>query len=287
MDPIAMFCAWFTLPGPAGLSTWTTPLTLYNTSLNSTFFTSAATPTWYVWQNQTLLSVWQTIMVMLATDSPNYFFRITPWSTVILQLTTVTQPNHIFVLPQHLSALSYTKDFTKLKNNILRVGSTPSITATALGGDVSTFGLRSDFASDVRLTTQAQAQVLANGTLAIEDRVQYRAQITVVDFRGDNNPSLGYDIENIAVGDSVQIVNLQYPPVVGGASVWDTAHWDQNIWDASNAGFSIQTQIVQVVGISYQYDYVVLELATHAPSVSRALSQLAQAVQDFTILPGV
>jgi hypothetical protein len=221
---------------------------------------------------------------MLATDTANWFFRINPNQTVTLNKTPTTAQN-IFAVPQHLGALQYTKDWTLLKNVILRVGNVPGVFATAVGSDLGTFGQRSDFASDTRLTTAAQCQVLANGTLAIEDQVKYRSTITVIDYRGDGMLGLGYDIESLQVGQSVQILNLSIPPTVGGVtSFWDSATWDQAVWDASTL-YSAQTAIVQIVGLSYQFDTVVLELSNFAPSVSSDLSQLAQFVADFTIVP--
>jgi hypothetical protein len=282
MDPVAMFNYWFNATNPYTSNPYTYPLTL---NVGGSLASSNATPTWYIWQNQTVLSIWQTIMVMLATDTPNWYFKVNANKTVTINKTPTTA-QHVLAIGSDFASLSYTKDFTGIKNVIVRVGATAAIFSTATGSDLATYGQRTDLASDVRLTTNAQCNVLAQGTLAIEDQIQYRGQYTAIDYRGDSMLGLGYDIESIAVGDSIEILNLSLPASSTTGGIWDTSKWDQATWGSSTA-YSTQGTVVQIVGLSYNFDTIVLELSIFAPSVSRSLSLLAQAIQDFTIIPNV
>lgn len=146
------------------------------------------------------------------------------------------------------------------------------------GSDLGTFGKRLYQLVDSRITDQAIANLLATATLAELDQMLIRTKVRLIDYRGDANVGLGYDIESIRVGDTCQIIN---PYGVTNTSLWDQAVWDTNVWDyAPGAALNL---VVQIVGLTYGFDYVDLELAQFAPAQQRSVLQLQQDLLQYVL----
>ena len=143
---------------------------------------------------------------------------------------------------------------------------------------METIGERLYLHNESRVVDQATANALAQGDLKYYDQPMLRTKIRVPDFRGPN-PNIGYDIESIKVGDSIQIQDNTYN---GASSTWDNALWDSGIWDQSPG------PALNVVGVisalQYGWHYVDLEIGLPQPSLARAVNKIQQRFTDFSVL---
>lgn len=113
VDPITMFTYWFTNNNPLTSAPYANPLTQDPSNPASTGVTKQ-----YTFTNQSLGSIWQTAAQLAGT---NWFFRINPDATVTFNQPPVTA-QHQFVIGQHCTIPSYSKDTTGLKNVIHVIG---------------------------------------------------------------------------------------------------------------------------------------------------------------------
>jgi hypothetical protein len=235
---------------------------------------------------ETMLNCMTSILYMLP---PNWFFRVNPDKTFTLNVAPTTA-QHIFYVGQNIVNPSYRQDWTQLKNVVvLKYGSPTSSTTyqyvVVNGTDIATFGERVDLEEETRVTDTATATTLADGYLSQNDRVTLRIKVRVPDYRGSfAQPGLGYDIETLHVGDTVQIIDPLSETVVSSTSqsLWDEAHWDVDYWDfAPGQGLS---QVVQIQSLSYHFDYVDLELGLMQPSQDRNVFLIEQALNKYIYL---
>lgn len=282
VDAVTMFNYWFTTTDPVTGVTYAHPLTLAGGNPASSGNTAQ-----YTFQNQTLLSIFETIMLMLP---PSWFYRMNPDNTVTLQAESSTA-QHILDLGQHVVNPQYTQDWTQLRNVIYFTGasqtvgglSVPIVTATATGADLATFGERIYFSNDSRVTDQQTASTLAQGLLTQLDRYTLRTKIRVPDYRGSPNASIGYDIESLQVGDTVQLFdNAGAPSSSAGQAVWDVAFWDNAQWD--NAYQGALSPVAAIISLDYNWYYVDIELGALQPSQDLALFKVQQRFTDFTMV---
>jgi hypothetical protein len=152
------------------------------------------------------------------------------------------------------------------------------ISATAQGSDLATFGKRVMQIADNRVTDVNTAATLAQGLINTYDQMALRTKIRVVDYRGDAQTGVGYDIESIEPGDTCEIIN---PANEASANLWDVMQWDTGYWDYSPAA-SLQ-QVVTIVEVVYAFDYVDLSLAIAPPSQDRDVLKLQIQFQDFAL----
>lgn len=282
VDPAAaMWTYFFTQTDGQTGSPYTAPLTQDGASILSSSITS-----YFDFNNQQIISAFQTIIQMLWNDSPFWFFRINMDTNTILLSKTPVTAQHTFLAGQHISEPSYSKDATGLSNVIVVTGATNAVQASRSGTDLATYGKRVLRVSESRAADNTQAGTLASGLLVNRDRIVNRYKVRVLDYRGDGNTGIGFDIESLRVGDSVQILNptaFVQSGILAGAqkpTLWDTALWDQGIWDGG-AGFAI-SGISQIVSLSYAWDYVDLEVGDFQPSQDRRLLALQNQFADWT-----
>jgi hypothetical protein len=152
------------------------------------------------------------------------------------------------------------------------------VQATKSGSDLSTFGKRVMQVADNRITDWNTAAAVAQGYLTTYDQMILRTRLRIVDYRGDANPGLGYDIETIKPGDTCQIID---PLGNTSTTVWDQAIWDTSVWDyAPGAALN---QVAIIYEVDYQWDYVDITLGGFLPNQDRELAQVAIRFQDFTL----
>lgn len=279
VDPVQQFKYWFTTTDPVTGVAYLAPLTFDTGGSQS----SSGIATQYLYTNQQLGSVFTTVLQMLPS---NWFYRPNPSNTVTLNVPPVTA-QHTLVVGQHVSNPTYKEDWMNAKNVIYSTGYTPPgatgpITAIVVSGDVATLGERLALFNDSRVQDQNTLEVLALGALTTLDQPAVRATVRVVDYRGDAMGGLGYDIETLKVGDSCVIVDATSPNEGIVSALWDVGFWNQDAWDYSSG--NPVNQVVMIVGLTYAFDYVDLELATLQPSQDRALLKVQQQLQDFTLL---
>jgi hypothetical protein len=280
VDPIQLFTYWFTNTQPTtgqmatlGGVPYADPLTLDSASA-----TSSGLSVTYAIQNQNIKSVTDAMLLMLGAG---WFWRINPdLSSLISQNAPIAQ--HVLLLGQHMASMSYSIDNNQRKNVIQFVGAS-GIAYTAVGvsaAPVSQGGIGEHIAyyQDSRIKDNGSAQVIAKGLLSILDQPLVRTKCRLVDYRGDTKTSLGYDIESIAVGDTVSIRDARQ---VGISSTYGSAVYGISRYGAS-PGVAFNA-IVPVLSIDYNWNYVDLEIGTFAPSQDRNLFRIRSILQDFTV----
>lgn len=272
VDAVTMF-NWFfsnndTITGLPFMS----PLTL-----DATNPASSGNVAQYTFNKQTMNDVFTTILNLLPA---NWFFRINPDKTVTLNVAA-TSAQHVMYVGQNVANPLYKQDWNTLKNVIVLKGSNgvtgTQVVSVKTGSDVSTFGERLLLVEDTRIGDGNSASIIAQGYLNANDRVLLRSTLRVPDYRGDETSGgatgVGYDIESLKVGDTILIVDA-LSPNNSKQTLWDTSTWDVDYWDYSPG--AALNQVVQIVGLSYNFDYVDLELGTLQPSQDRALWRMQQ-----------
>jgi hypothetical protein len=218
---------------------------------------------------------------MLLMLGAGWFWRVNPdMSALVSQQSPIAQ--HVLLLGQHMASMSYSIDNNQRKNVICFVGSSgigyTAVGASAVPPSQGGIGEHIAYYQDSRIKDNGSAQVIANGLLSILDQPLVRTKCRLVDFRGDTKTALGYDIESIAVGDTVSIRDARQ---VGVPSVYGSARYGTSRYGAS-AGVAFNA-IVPVLSIDYNFNYCDLEIGTFAPSQDRNLFRIRSILQDFTV----
>lgn len=297
VDIVSMFTFWFSANDAITNKPYTYPLTIDS---GSSLLVSGV-ESYSAFYNQTLDSIFQTLILLLPN---NWFYRFNPDNTVTINVAPTTA-QHILYIGQHITNPQWRLDYTNLKNVIVYTGYTPATTTAgvpkadqsdpvevggqpvpiqyvAIGGSVLTTGERIAFLNNSRIINTDTLQILANGVLTQLNRYAIRAKIRVIDYRGGGG---GYDIESLQVGDTVQIINPAisnptYQYFYWDSGLWDTAYWDYKTTSSSAA--LIFNQVLMVVSLDYNFDYVDMEVDTLMPNLSQQFYNLNARVQDFT-----
>lgn len=214
--------------------------------------------------NQTVASFFENVR---SISPQNWYWFVTQNKTVIFRQQGAT-PQHKFTIGKDISQPQYQKNYSNLKNYIYVKGT--GVSAIAQGSDISTYGQRTLTIVEPRLIDQTTCQAYANAVLTNTDRVDYRSKLTIVDYRGDINTSIGYDIEILSVGDTCQIINPYHNAT---NTLWDQALWDTDLWDYPVTAVLYQTVII--ASLIYNFDSVDIELSTLQPSQDKFLTDLA------------
>ena len=161
------------------------------------------------------------------------------------------------------------------------------------------------FKADNRITDATVAQALANGIGALLDQTVIRAKVKIPDYRGDQQPGYGYDIEQFKVGQTVKIVDARAPassatgagsvwggfvwgggkwgsPNSGKPTIWGSFNWGQAVW-GSSLGTVFQT-VLTIMAVQYDFHSVTLELGWRAPTLNRKVYAVEAALADATLL---
>jgi hypothetical protein len=267
VDPIGQFNSFFSTIDAVTNQAYCNPLTL-----DSSNPTSSGVMTSFSYQNQNIKSIFDTIILMLPV---NYFYRCNPDNTVTLNQTPLTA-QHTLQVGVHCSNPQYSQSWIQTQTAVYFVGN--GVSSIVRGTDMGTIGERLYYYNENRASSPAQANVLSQGYLNYYDRPLLRTKIRVPDYRGPS-PSVGYDIEGLKCGDSIQLQDDTYN---GASTLWDQAKWDTGIWDQSpGPAFNV---IGVIASIAYGFFYVDLELGLPQPSLQKAVADVQQAFQDFTML---
>lgn len=272
VDPLAFFKYWFQNNDPITGVPYTSPMVWAPGNPTSSGVTIN-----YLVQNQDLKSLADTTLTMLGYG---WYWRPNPDLTVnIGQVSGTAQ--HTFLLGQHMASMSYSIDQSQRKNVIYFVGK--GVTAVAKGASAKPpsqggIGERLLFQQDSRITDQTSANTIANALLTVYDIAQIRAKFRLVDYRGDRS-GLGYDIENLKVGDSASVVDAHghLLPSLYGASIYGQSHY------AGSGAGQIFGAIVPIVALQYEWSYVDVELGYLAPRQDRQIAQIRKRLQDYTV----
>lgn len=254
----------------------------------------------FSFQNQTILSALTNVLLL---SPANFFFRMNPNKTVYFGQIPNT-PTYTLLLGQHIISIEFPQDNVPRKNVVLIQGN-GSVQGKYTGSSVSSIGERVYFKADNRITDTNTAQQLANGIGALLDQTVIRAKVKIPDYRGDQNPGLGFDIEQFKVGQTVKIVDSRAPAssATGAGSLWGGFIWGQGTWGAPNSGMptiwggfpwgqavwgsslgTIFNTVVPIMAITWNFHYVELEIGWRAPTLNRKVFDIEAKLADATLL---
>ena len=275
VDPVTMFEWFFTNNDAITNKPYFSPVVQ-----DSTNPTTSGTSCQFTFIRETMLDVMTQILFCLPA---NWFFRINPNKTMTLNVSPASA-QHVFYIGQNIVNPSYAQDWMTLRNVIVLKGGIlngNTIFQLNKGSDVSTFGERIMLVDETRVTDANTASTLGNGYLNAYDRVSLRAKVRVPDFRGQyGTTGLGYDIESLHVGDTVQILDALSTNSTK-ATLWDQSHYDVDYWDVAPG--AALNQVVVIQSIDYYFDYVDLELGLLQPSQDRALFNIQNRLQKYAL----
>lgn len=281
VDPITQFNYFFNNNDPITGNSYCDPLTLDGSNPASSGVT-----TQFTYANQTIQSIFDNIILMLPA---NYFYRTNPDLSVTLNQTPLTA-QHTLQVGVHLSNPQYSQSWIQTKTAVYFVGGVDPTTISPAnpngspivsiqrGVDMETIGERIYFHNESRVTDQVTANALAQGDLNYYDQPLLITKIRVPDYRGPN-PGVGYDIESMQVGESIQIQDNTFN---GTSTLWDGSNWNTGIWDQSpGPAFNV---VGVISALTYGFFYVDIEIGLPQPSLSRAVYAIQKRLQDFTVL---
>jgi hypothetical protein len=270
------------------------PYTLDPASVAQTF-----QKTQFAFQNQHMLSSLTNVLLL---SPANYFFRMNQNLTAFFGLVPSTA-TYTLLLGQHITSIEFPEDNVPRKNVIVVQGK--GVKGKYVGTSVSSIGKRTYFKSDNRITDATVAQTLANGIGDLLDRTVIRAKVKIPDYRGDQQPGLGFDIEKFKIGETVKIVDARAPaasatgmgsqwggfawgsgkwgaPNSGAATIWGNFNWGGAVWGSSLG--TIFNTVVTITAITWNFHYVELEIGFRAPTMNRKIFNLETALADATLV---
>lgn len=170
----------------------------------------------------------------------NWYYRIGLGDNVVYFSERRTDPTHLFLLGKHIKALDLRGSILDAVNNVLFTGGgDPALFIESKATPASRTRRGLSIISDSRVTVTGSAEIIADGTVEEKNKTQYRTSIEILTKQ--------YDIETIRVGDTVGFRNFDN---------------------------YVDTLVMQVVGLTYQPDYVQLQLDTKPPTINKRLEDI-------------
>lgn len=199
-----------------------------------------------------------------------WYWRVAPDNTIYLQPTDLTTANHNLFLGLQIEKLKTFRRIENIVNRVLFVG----------GGDPALFrkyentssqdayGLYEVKIVDQRVTVVATAATISTTEIDTKSSPEIQSTLEVVDSNGPGN--FGYDIESVAVGQSIQIGNIN----VGQKTItlWDQAMWDVDVWDETLA--TTAASIIQILAVTYHPDSIIIEASSRLPQIAKRIEDV-------------
>ena len=171
----------------------------------------------------------------------NWYYRIGLGDNTVYYSERSATPHHLFYLGKHIKAMDLKGSIMESTNRVLFTG----------GGDPALFinreevpadrtRRRLEIISDSRVTLTDSAEIISDGRIDQNNKQLFRTTVEIL--------AVQYDIESIEVGQTVGFRNF-------GDSYVDS-------------------QLLQIVGLSYSPDSVQLQLETKPPTINKRLEDL-------------
>ena len=185
-----------------------------------------------------------------------------------------TVADHTLIIGKHLTSVKPEKRLENVKNVVLFVGN-GVYKEYVRAGSITDYGRRVEVIQDKRVTQEATADIMADTFLDDHETVEIRTNVRVIDNNIISN-GLGYNIETIKPGDTVQIKGFgsNYPE-----SLWDVGIWNVTAWNYS-ISYATGT-IMQIVSIKYTPDYVDLEITSKPVPVNNRIEDIYRNLEDY------
>lgn len=203
----------------------------------------------------------------------NWQCFVTPAGSVRFSAADVDgTPTHRLVAGVHANRVKLVTSAINRRKRVTVGWANGTVTAKAV--DWSAADPRDLIVDAGQIADESTARALAEATLAERDRLVWRGSCTVLDG--------AYDIESIAVGDTVRIYTPA-PLREGAAGVYGKAVYGAAAYGGGAAGFGDYAgRSLVVAGLTYNWTAVDLELSETQPRISdqiRALMRRQDAAQ--------
>lgn len=137
---------------------------------------------------------------------------------------------------------------------------------------LTAYGRHQRIYTDNRVTLDSTADIIAQGILDTYAAPEVRTRIEVADSNMIASAG-GYDIESLVVGMVVGFSNVSGV----GATYWDQARWDVDVWDFN--AYQLGSLSLQVARLDYKLGSVTLTLSTVPPDVNKRIEDIKRQVQ--------
>lgn len=216
-------------------------------------------------------------VVELSPD--NYYYYIAPNNLLYFKKTS-DSPDHKLIMGRHISAMNVTKSLDSLVNRIYFVGGYPTggTQLYYMGNDESSesiYNRKSKKVIDERVTLGSTASLEISRIISRQATPKTIVEIEVIDSNGNDN-GMGYDIESLVVGDSIQLANIEFEGSL--ETKWDIGVWDVNVWD--NTIQASQSQVLQILSINYMGDSAIVRAGLEPPMVSKRVEDIRRNLED-------
>jgi hypothetical protein len=216
--------------------------------------------------------------VELAPD--NYYYYVDP-NNVLYFKESSDIPDHKLAMGRHISGLRTTKSVNEIINRVYFLGGYPTASGQVyyMGRNESSesaYNRKAKKIIDERVLLNSTASLETSRILARQSSPKTVVEIEVIDSNG-NDDNIGYDIESLTVGDTLQLANVEFE----GSSVskWNIAKFDIDVWD--NTIQASQSQVLQILSIKYEGNGATVIAGLEVPMVAKRIEDIRRNLENF------
>lgn len=212
------------------------------TDRTDTSIAATGTVVSYTFRNNTYKDVLDKTLELMPS---NWYYRVGLGDNIVYFQERSATPNHVFFLGKHIEALDLRGSILDVVNHTLFTGGgDPALYVERKNMPASRTRRGLEVMSDSRVTLLQSAQIISDGKIEEQNKLQYRTSISVLTKQ--------YDIESINVGETIGFRNF---------------------------GNYVDNLIMQVVGLNYTADVVQLQLETKPPTINKRLADVVRNLQ--------
>lgn len=231
----------------------------------------------YTFNDNTLKEVIDKIVELCPVG---WYWRVDPDNTIYLKPKNVLS-DHIFTLGLEVENLETFRRIEDLVNRVLFTGGgDPALFRKYENtGSQSTYGLYEKRIIDQRVTDANTASVISNRIIDNQKDPEIRSRYRLVDSSGKSSV-LGVDIEDIKVGETVKVSNLDTG--VDAQSLWDVAFWDTDVWDQTLS--TTAADVIQILSLEYAPDSILIEASSRLPQIAKRIEDINRNLENSQTL---
>ena len=171
----------------------------------------------------------------------NYYLFLENTNTVKLKTIDINTVNHYWVLGRDVESATYNESIDGLVNRVyiwngITTGTSRILKQYSDSSSISQYGLSSKLHNDDKITTTTEADKLANKLLSAYSQPLTTLTIRLFDKEYSGEGGSRVDIENIKVGDTFKILNVN-----DGTPFGDVVYYITSITDYEGKTLEIQS----------------------------------------------
>jgi len=145
---------------------------------------------------------------------------------------------------------------------------------------IDDYGKQAEKVFDAGVTNTQTATKIIQRRLQEKANPTRRTIVRIADSNGSTYSDIGYDIESIKVGENISISELT--GAIPNPTLWDNFVWEQNLWD--NVRSAELSDLMQIVRITYNPDFLELEATTRLPEINRRIEDINLKVESNNLV---